>query len=254
MIRLTFAVAIGVALAACAPPVPESGRGVGFGDQFAVEQRARDAYLANRQTIQPPASVGTPVPLTPQPAAGSAEATALETTRVLDATRPGAASGASNGVGNDALTNSGVVPVQASPSNPAPPVLNAAGISDENNFDAVSGQRSIESDAARIASNSAQYKVVQPEALPDRSEAGPNIVAFALQTRHARGTKVYRRSFTRAAKTQRACAAFRSADQAQIDFLSRGGPERDRAGMDPDGDGFACSWDPTSYRRAAQQG
>ncbi len=247
MIRLPLVLAFGAALAACAPAVPDSGRGVGFGDEFYAEQQARNVALSGPNAVTPvPVNSGTnvvaPVPVnsgtnvvTPVP--GSAEATAAETTRVLAATRPG-----------------GTAPLNASPANAPPPVLNSAGISNENNFDAVSGQRSIEGDAARIASNSAQYQVVQPEALPDRSEAGPNIVAFAIQTRHARGTKVYRRSFTRAAKTQRACAAYSSADQAQIDFLAQGGPDRDRAGVDPDGDGFACSWDPSPYRRAAQSG
>ena len=47
-----------------------------------------------------------------------------------------------------------------------------------------------------------------------------------------------------------ACAAFASPDQAQIDFLARGGPERDRKGLDPDGDGFACSWNPAPFRKA----
>ena len=30
--------------------------------------------------------------------------------------------------------------------------------------------------------------------------------------------------------------------------LERGGPQRDRLGVDPDGDGFACSWNPTPFR------
>jgi hypothetical protein len=42
-----------------------------------------------------------------------------------------------------------------------------------------------------------------------------------------------------------------SDDLAQEAFLSEGGPERDRLGVDPDGDGFACRWDPTPFRRAA---
>ena len=37
-------------------------------------------------------------------------------------------------------------------------------------------------------------------------------------------------------------------DQAQQDFLAKGGPERDRMGVDPDGDGFACAWDPRPFR------
>jgi hypothetical protein len=35
--------------------------------------------------------------------------------------------------------------------------------------------------------------------------------------------------------------------------LSNGGPERDRLGLDPDGDGFACYWDPTPFRLARKK-
>ena len=41
-------------------------------------------------------------------------------------------------------------------------------------------------------------------------------------------------------------------DLAQIEFLERGGPARDRLGLDPDGDGYACAWDPTPFRKASQ--
>ena len=245
--RTLFVLATGMALAACQPAVPDSGRGVGFGDDFVEQQRQREAALAGVPLAVPVASA----PLGAAPVAGSAEETAAQTTRVLAATRPGA----SNGLGNDAATNSGVAPVNASPTNAPPPVLNSAGISNENNFDAVSGQRSIDADAARIAANRSQYQVIQPEALPNRTETGPNVVAFALQTSHPRGTQRYRRTgFNRQAKFDRACAEFATADQAQLDFLTRGGPARDRKGMDPDGDGYACNWDPTPFRRAAQQG
>jgi hypothetical protein len=37
---------------------------------------------------------------------------------------------------------------------------------------------------------------------------------------------------------------------AQIAFLERGGPKRDTLGLDPDGDGFACYWDPAPFRKA----
>lgn len=242
--RASFALLSAVALAACQPAVPDSGRGVGFGDEFTAEQRARDAALTGGDFPAPPPVNAAPLSATP--ADGSAAATAAETSRILAATRPG--------VAQPPLDASGA-PLVASPTNPAPPVVNSAGISNENNFDVVSGQRSIEGDAALIAANRQQYQVIQPQALPDRTETGPNIVAFALQTNHPRGTKIYRRTgFNRQAKFDRACAEFASADQAQIDFLARGGPEKDRKGMDPDGDGFACAWDPTPFRRAAQQG
>jgi hypothetical protein len=238
---------LGMALAACQPAIPDSGRGVGFDGSFEQQAQARDAALAGSgATLEAPAAVlETPLG-SAAPADGSAEATAAETRRVLDATRPG-------GLGNDAATNSGVTPVQASPSNPPPAVVNAAGISNENNFDAVSDQRSIEGDAARLAANRAQYEVVQPEALPERVDSGPNIVAYALQTSHAPGTQLYRRiGLNKANRYARACASFSTPDQAQIAFLDQGGPSRDRLGVDPDGDGFACTWDPTPFRRAAR--
>ena len=121
------------------------------------------------------------------------------------------------------------------------------------NFDAVSSRESIESDAARIASNRQQYEVIQPTALPSRAgDTQPNVVQYALQSNHPLGTKVYRRAgLASAAKFQRNCAQYNSADEAQIEFLTLGGPERDRKGLDPDGDGFACAWDPTPFRRAA---
>ena len=49
---------------------------------------------------------------------------------------------------------------------------------------------------------------------------------------------------------QRNCADYRTPDEAQRDFLTRGGPERDSRGLDPDGDGFACGWDPAPFRAA----
>lgn len=250
--RSLILLATGVALAACQPAVPDSGSGVGFDDSARAQRQARDAALASSAAGVPAAAtVDSSVLGAPTLDDGSPEATAAETARVLAATR----AGASNGLGNDAATNSGVAPVNASPSNAAPAVLGIDGISDENNFDAVSGQRSIGDDAARLAANRAQYQVVQPEALPSRADAGPNIVAYALQSPQAVGTQVYRRvGLNKEGKFKRACAQYSHADQAQIAFLEAGGPERDRSGMDPDGDGFACAWDPTPFRRAAQAG
>ena len=39
---------------------------------------------------------------------------------------------------------------------------------------------------------------------------------------------------------------------AQAEFLRRGGPDRDPKALDPDGDGFACSWDPRPFQAARQ--
>jgi hypothetical protein len=46
------------------------------------------------------------------------------------------------------------------------------------------------------------------------------------------------------------CDRYRSKDEAQQDFLAKGGPERDAYGLDPDGDGYACGWDPRPFRLA----
>ncbi|QUJ77029.1 excalibur calcium-binding domain-containing protein [Sulfitobacter albidus] len=229
------------ALAACQPSQPDDTRfGVGFDQTFDAQRVNRETALTNGTRV--PAAPG--VSAQPLPPAGSAEATAAQTTAVLAQTSPNAAATAAN---------SGVPPLQASPSNPAPAVVDGAtGISRENNFDAVSNQRSIESDAARIAAARAQYQVIQPQALPERTDAGPNIVAYALQTSHPVGTQIYKRfSFNAAGKYNRNCGQFRSQDRAQILFLESGGPEKDPKGMDPDGDGYACTWDPSIYRNVS---
>ena len=153
-----------------------------------------------------------------------------------------------------ALANSGVEPVQASPSNPAPQVVqvNRTGISNENDFDAVSQRDSIKGNAERLRQQRAQYQVVQPTPLPQRTGGQtPNIVKFALETRNAPGQSVYRRTgFNLRSKNAKNCAAYPSADLAQEAFLAAGGPQKDKNALDIDGDGFACGWDPTPFRKA----
>lgn len=214
-------------LTACTSEVPDSARGVGFDDYDTYQQR-RDAVLEGRAA---PTTIGAPPQVTGAPlsANGPLDQAALDARRA----------------------NSGVDPVQASPGNPAPQIVeNAVGISDENDFNAVSNTRSIEGDAALIAQNRARYQIIQPEALPTRPGTDrPNIVAYALQTTNPKGAPIYRRSsFASESRHLRNCAAFASADLAQEEFLANGGPERDRQNLDPDGDGFACTWDPAPFR------
>jgi hypothetical protein len=200
-----------VALAGCQPSTPQQS-GVGFSDYDAYRsaQLERDRVLSGQAPLIPP---------------------------------PGAVPGQAAGA-----------PLSAVPaaSAAAAPLRNNPGISDEQNFDAVSARETIESDAERLARLRAEYQLIQPEALPERdSDTGPNIVAFALSTSNAVGQPVYRRSGFRAdARFQSACARFATADEAQRAFLERGGPEEDRLGVDPDGDGFACFWDPGPFRTA----
>lgn len=127
----------------------------------------------------------------------------------------------------------------------------SGGVSDEQDFNAVKSRESIASDAQRIECNREQYVVVQPGALPTRSGAeGPNIAEFALQTTNPPGVKLYSRPPFYLTNPEKACAAFASPDLAQQAFLAAGGPQKDRKALDPDGDGFACSWDPRPFRNA----
>ncbi|MDT8856680.1 hypothetical protein RNZ50_16945 [Paracoccaceae bacterium Fryx2] len=250
--RPTALLLVALGLAACAPAVPDSG--VGFQD-YPSYLRDREAALTNG---------------TPPPAAPGAMATPAP---VFSTERLGAAIDAAE---------AGVPAAQPFPAQPSlaqpypaqqPPLDGSArprgnapagikvesgemlnrsgGISDENDFSAVAARETIESDAERIARNRAQYQVVTPTAVPERSgSAGPNIVQFALSTTHAPGTPVYKRSSLRVSNPAAACARYNSPDLAQEAFLEDGGPERDRKGLDPDGDGFACSWDPRPFRTA----
>ncbi|MCJ7871868.1 hypothetical protein [Phaeobacter sp. J2-8] len=221
-------VALG-ALAACAPQVPDSGAGVGF-DRVDADRTARlerNARLEGAPPVQ---------------------------TSELQSTQQGDGAAIERAAAAQAqAANSGVAPLDASPENPAPQaVTNGAGISREQDFQAVSGERDIQGDAARLRQAQAQYQVIEPTALPTRQGGQPNIVGYALQTNNPVGTAVYKRSSLNSqAKHQRNCASFASPDLAQEDFLSNGGPQRDRKALDPDGDGFACAWDPTPFRRAA---
>ena len=72
---------------------------------------------------------------------------------------------------------------------------------------------------------------------------------YALSTTHAPGTQMYSRSSLRFTNPDVACARYGSPDLAQQAFLEAGGPERDRRGLDPDGDGYACTWDPRPFRQ-----
>jgi hypothetical protein len=81
--------------------------------------------------------------------------------------------------------------------------------------------------------------------------SGPNIVEYALSAPNSVGQQAYSRfMFAGQGRAARNCAGYASPDEAQRDFLARGGPERDSRGIDPDGDGFACAWDPAPFRAA----
>ena len=236
------------ALTACSPSVPDSGAGVGFDDY--------DAYLAAKQkreasltgsALPPPNAVSS------EPLDNTGGTTPLNATSTAGSTDPADLAAETRAALDETLANSGEPVVHADPANPAPRTAETSlGISSENDFSAVGEHRTIQDDKALIEQNKAQYKVIQPTALPQRSgSGGPNIVQYALNSSHPVGVSKYRRGgFNAESKSQRNCAKYASADQAQVDFLARGGPSRDKLSLDPDGDGYACSWDPAPFRKA----
>lgn len=91
-----------------------------------------------------------------------------------------------------------------------------------------------------------QLVVYQPTNVP--TDNGVNVALYAKQSTNQVGQKVYDRSFGGRVAGMGACSRYRSPDDAQRAFLTAGGPDRDPNGLDPDGDGFACDWDPAPYR------
>lgn len=211
---------------------PNAGGGVGFGSyntysaqQLARERAARDAALEGSATAALPVS--------------EEQSIAQDTLGVLNQTSPG---GTAQPVETAALGAPAVAPS-----------LNNPDISDEQNFDAVASRQTIESDRERLQGQQQAYEQATPEAVPERpsGRAAPNIVAYALETNNQVGQSIYRRSGRfNEDRYRRACAEFGSGDQAQAAFLAAGGPDRDRRGLDPDGDGFACFWNPGPFRTA----
>ena len=183
---------------------------------------------------------GGPVTSIYAPPEGSADVISREELAAAGLPFPGAPAPMAAGTSYVASSAAAPIPV----SNP--------GISDEQDFEAVASRESIASDRERLEAQREAYRVIEPEPLPSRpGDAGPNIVAYAINTPNQPGQRVYSRSgFNAQNRFNRNCASYASSDLAQQDFLSRGGPERDRLGLDPDGDGFACYWDPTPFRAA----
>ncbi|MFM7444966.1 MAG: hypothetical protein ACKO2N_13850, partial [Tabrizicola sp.] len=174
------ATALALMLAACTPTTTDTGPGVGFQNYNsyirgagpapagapvtipppggAFDPAAASAAIDRAQGVAPVAAAPTTVTPTPLPAAAAA-------TDSTERARGGAPAGIKEQSGE---------------------VASHTGISDEQDFSAVSARETIESDKERIARNRAEYVVVQPGALPTRpGDTGPNIVEFALATTHA---------------------------------------------------------------------
>lgn len=276
--RLPVMIALTAGLAACSQSVPDSGAGVGFND-YNSYLRDQQASGVAQTPVTPVAPFGTATAAAPQggfspdlAAAAIDRATGVAPVAPTDpfaANTPLIANTAPATVGaplsaTQPMATQPMATAAYDPNDPNRPrgdapsniqtesgemVHNNAGISDEQDFTAVSERETIESDKQRLERNRAQYTVIQPTAVPERTETGPNIVQYALSTTHNPGTQMYSRSSLRLTDPNVACARYGSPDLAQQAFLAAGGPERDRKGLDPDGDGYACAWDPRPFRQ-----
>ncbi|MCY4100432.1 MAG: hypothetical protein OXF46_05870 [Rhodobacteraceae bacterium] len=126
-------------------------------------------------------------------------------------------------------------------------------VSDEQDFASVVQRETIESDSQRIKENEENLVIYDPIDHPDKTGQS-DVVSFALNTKHTPGTVLFRRNtlfFNRDQYLER-CNTYIDSEAAQQAFLDAGGPEEDELKLDPDGDGFACSWNPAKYRLVLQ--
>lgn len=285
MTRIWLAVSAVALVGACGPKEPPA-QGVGFSNIETIEYSedlAREAQLQTPLRLNPE-NTGAPAPRSQGNQAISARelaAAGINISSEVRVRRPngtvifGPAENSPQAVVTTPPARVDPPPAQGavSTSNPAPvasaapaaavapaaqtadvgaplSALKPGALSDEQDFAAVSSRESIESDAARLATQRSQRSQVEASVGSRPAQTGPDVVAFALATSHPVGTKAYGRTFASEAKARRACARYSGADQAQRAFLEAGGPQRDRLGLDPDGDGYACGWSPEPFRAA----
>jgi hypothetical protein len=241
-------------LAACSgAPVPNTyaamSQGVGFGDYQRHLQAQETARRAAIPYSIPPETRSAPVP----GAAGSAVTPgAPGAPMVTIASQPLPVTplpGAPMPVTPLPAAPVAVIPAAAAPGAGMTTQDRPDGVTDTTSFRPVPfGQRPAGAEVAPQGTT----QMVQVTSVPTGATSAPNVMAYALQTRHAVGTAVHRRTNPlRWSRWERACLQFASQDLAQEAFLAAGGPDRDPNHLDPDGDGFACWWDPQIYRRAA---
>ena len=75
-----------------------------------------------------------------------------------------------------------------------------------------------------------------------------NLALFARSVSNKIGEKIYYRNLLNTGNNL-SCKKFSNKNAAQIFFLENGGPKNDYHNLDEDGDGFACNWDPSIYRK-----
>ncbi len=230
----------GVMLAACQPTVPNSAAGVGFGD-YSSYLKAREAELRGQaapSTSTPPISAA---PSAMAPPGGGYGVSGYGATPV---TSPA-------GLAAQGQTAPPIAPPTAAPI--APPTGGTIGA---DALAALQATAPASTAPATGPAPGAPLDAMTPAAIPAVSGAaaggstGPNLAAYALAATNAPGQAVYPRGGIKLVSSARACAKFVSPDLAQMAFLERGGPQKDPRNLDPDGDGFACGWDPRPFQTA----
>ena len=262
-VAASFAAAI--ALAACDPAPPYSnvqanpGGGVGFSDYRAYLRAQEElSRIRAQQARQATASQNPVMQVMPgrqqaQASAGSGGSIGAEAVAAL---RPGASAATQQPVGPRQDTSQ--PPVQQGGTGVGAPLsaLSPQAAAPVGQSEAVSEQTF----TPQPFGTPRQNRVVQRDHVPQvrvdsvpQGAGGPNLFEYALSTTHNVGDARHGRSHPlRWRRWERACAQYRTQDEAQEAFLAAGGPERDPNHLDPDGDGFACWWDPAPFRQAAR--
>lgn len=251
-----------LAVAACAPTIPDSGAGLGFTDHggYASYMRSREVQArgAAPQGIVPPPQVHS-VPARPadDDAARAVAAAALASVapnRMPPAAPEAQTTGAPLSAIDPARQFANAPAEEAPRPNDSGTLVPGAANSmyRDEVLDMDTARATRDSERERFEERRAAFTPVAPTAVPDRPDDVPNIVAFALSTTNRVGEQVHRRSRLTTQNHARNCSEFVNPDRAQEEFLRRGGPERDPLNLDPDGDGFACHWSPEPFRAAAR--
>jgi hypothetical protein len=235
-------VAAVLSLSACVSQEAQLERGVGFQDYTLYQQQ--QAYLARARTQAPPPAMA-PYQTAAAPMAAIAPAP------VYAAAPPppmGAPSAQGGSIGAETLAALGAPARTTAAPAPGGEVQPLRQVEVAELPLTAIGTQTLSSGSADSYAPAAAAPA--PAMIPAPAQAsGNNVVAFALATTHPVGQKVYRRANPLGnAMVTRACGRYASPGMAQEAFLTRGGPERDPLGLDPDGDGYACGWDPAPFR------
>jgi hypothetical protein len=104
--------------------------------------------------------------------------------------------------------------------------------------------------AARPAPVVQRAAVVRPSTVERITTPRPDpvLTGYATRMAHQPGTTVWARAGADYTQAASACRDFVSASAAQTAFITAGGPSADPRGLDPDGDGYVCGWDPRPLR------